>query len=145
MPYKIMVRKEKYPSEYGYLKRISGLSLEVLKKRLQENRIEHCVERQDSSNEYFSDTTLKVRKNPRVIFNDPFIIPPSPLAHFDEEKNIITSCAAYNFLVSLTGNEISLDENILEITKEYAKRLGIYNRGVPTRLPMERVIILEAD
>ena len=71
------------------------------------------------------------------------IIPSTQLTFYTEGDNYIELNATYNYLVSLEINQ-KIDENHVEITEEYAKRLGDNNK-TPTDWPIDKIKIFKIE
>lgn len=140
IPYKQMKRKE-------YLKRIAGISLEILKDKFHKNKIEYSIEKEEGDKKYFRDITLKVKKNLERLFENCSVIPSSgdSTRRFNKEENYIELNAIYNYVVSMNDAEIEIDENYVKITDEYAGRLGIDIGEIPKNQPIDRIRIFQED
>ncbi len=130
-----------------YLKRVTGTSIEILKKKLQARKIEYHIEKEDGDKRYFRDITLKVKKKLDELFKNYDIIPSSGDAtrRFHQKEECIELNAIYNYLVPMNDININIDENYVEITKEYAGRLGIDTGEIPRNHPIDRIRIYRED
>ncbi len=130
-----------------YLKRIAGISFELLRSKLHENKIEYRIEKEDGSKRYFRDITIKIKKDLEEMFRDYSIIPSSNDAtrRFNKDEGYIELNAIYNYFIRINDVEISIDNNYVEITKTYAKRLGIESGELPKNQPIDRIKIFEED
>jgi len=125
-----------------YLKRQSGVSLEVLMKIFDENKIKYSIKSQESNEKYFRDTIINVKKNLRDLFYDNEIIPNVQLRQFNEAERCIELNATYNFVVQRPISiELKIDENYSELKQEYS---NILNSGkMPINFPIDRIRIYE--
>ena len=130
-----------------YLKRIAGISFEILKKRFHENRIEYRVEKENWDKRYFRDITLKIKKDLESIFEDYSIIPSSgdSTRRFNKDEGYIELNAIYNYVIRMNDAEINIDDNYIEITKTYANGLGIELGELPKSQPIDRIRIFQED
>lgn len=127
--------------EKRFLKRHSGISLEVLTKKLNEYRIPYSLEIQKETEKYFRDTIVKVKKSLIDLFNDYNIISNVQLRQFNEEENCIELNATYNFLIIPDNINFKIDENYVELTPEYAKKL---DSSAPVSRPIDRIRIYQS-
>lgn len=130
-----------------YLKRIAGISFEILKKRFHENRVEYEIEKEDGDKKYFRDITLKIKRDLESIFKDYSIIPSSgdSTRRFNKDEDHIELNAIYNYVVKTNDVEINIDDNYVEITNIYANRLGIELGELPKNQPKDRIRIFQED
>ena len=130
-----------------YLKRIAGISFEILRNKFHENRIEYEIEKEDGNKRYFRDITLKIKKSLEEIFRDYSIIPSSgdSTRRFNKDESYIELNAIYNYVIKINDAEIKIDDNYIEITKTYANRLGIESGELPKNQPMDRIRIFQED
>jgi len=126
-----------------YLKRQSGVSLEVLMKIFDENKIKYSIKSQESNEKYFRETIINVKKNLRDLFYNNGIIPNVQLRQFNEAERCIELNALYNFVVPPPISiKLKIDENYVELKQEY---LDILDSGkMPTNFPIDRIRIYEA-
>ncbi len=124
-----------------YLKKQSGISIEMLRDSLEKSKISYKLETLVGDDKYFRVTIVKVRAELRELFNNNNIIPSIQQRTFDEEGNYIELSATYNFVVNNTDKLIpENDGNYIKLTKEFAQR--IKRQMSP---PIDRIRIIRED
>ncbi len=129
-----------------YLKRIAGISLEVLKDSLHRNRIEYNIDQIKGDKNYFRDIRMHVRASIEKMFENYRIIPSANDAsrRFNHEERCIELNGIYNFVVRLNNRPLKIDINYIEIIDRYAKNMGIRIGEMPIIQPKDRIKIYEA-
>ncbi len=134
-------------SKKEYLKRVAGISFEILINRFHENKIEYKIDNEKWEKKYFRDITLKIKKSLEEIFRDYSIIPSSgdSTKRFNKDLGYIELNAVYNYVIRINDMDINIDENYVEINNTYAKRLGMQLGELPRSQPMDRIRIFQED
>jgi len=124
-----------------YLKRRAGVSLESLTKRFREYKVDYSIEIQEPTERYFRETIIfqKIYLKDLISRN---IIPSTQLTSYNEGDNYIELNATYNSLIVPPGIAPEIDENHVEITEEYSKRLG---DKAPIDWPIDRTRIFKIE
>ena len=132
-------------AEKEYLKRVAGISLELLKSYFHKNKIEYHIIQISGDKTYFRDVSIKVKVELEKVFQNYKIIPSSNDAtrKFNKEEGYIELNAFYNLVIRLNSRPLEIDENYVEITPEYAKDMRIRMGEIPRGQPKDRIKIYE--
>jgi len=107
-----------------YLKRQSGISIEMLRDSFERNKISHRPETTVGDDKYFRVSVVKIGVNLIELFNDYNIIPSIQQKTFNERENFIELYATYNLVVNNTDNQLpENDSNYIRLTDELVQRL----------------------